>query len=638
MTITGTDLTGTTAVTFDGTPGTGLTAVTATSLKVTTPAHAAGDAAIEVTTPDGTSDGSVAYTYVAAPTVAGVAPATGPAAGGTEVTITGTGLTGATKVTFGGTVGTGLTPISATSLKVTTPAHAAGDAAIVVTAPGGTSNNDNMFAYTAAPVVTTQPLAQSRNAGGTATFTAAASGHPTPTVTWQEKLLNGSWTDMSGQTSPTLTFTANEQQNGAQYRAVFQNSIGSVTTSAATLTVTPAPGSAPDAPAAPTVTAGVSSIQVTWTAPTENGSPVTGYTVTANPGPATCSTKAKTDTSCVLGANAGESYTVTVVAQSAVGNSAPSAASNSVTPTAPATPPAAPTADAPLTTDAGPINAAEPGQQITIKGSGYAPYSTVILTMYSTPVQVGSVITDASGDFTQSVAIPSDLAATNHALVAAGVDPDGTARNLRLDLYVAPGATIKMSGPIVRNSDGRPQMFARGANNNLYTSVQAVDGTWGAWTNLGGLIYSEPVAVLNNNGRLQVFVVGGDHSIWYRLQNSDGSFAWWVPVGSPKYLHALALTQNDDGTVVIMGRGQDDNLWSIKQSSTSDPGSWTAWENLSGLIYSNPTLFKREDGLIEVFAVGGDGQIWHRVQTTVNTNNFAWWSRVSISASNRVGL
>ncbi|WP_432982803.1 IPT/TIG domain-containing protein [Dactylosporangium sp. CA-233914] len=639
VTITGTNLAGATGVTFDGTAGTNPTVVSATSLKVTTPAHAAGNAAIVVTTTsDGSSDGTLEYTYVAAPTVTAVSPADGPVAGGTEVTITGTDLTGATKVTFDGTAGTGLTVVSATSLKVTTPAHAAGDAPIVVTAPGGTSNNTEEFAYQAAPAVTTQPLAQSRSVGATASFTAAASGYPAPTVKWQEKLLGGSWTDINAQTNTTLSFAATAQQNGAQYRAVFQNSLGSATTGPATLTVTPAPGTAPNAPAAPTVTAGVSSIAVTWTAPTENGSPVTGYTVTANPGPATCSTTAKTEVSCVLGANAGVSYTVTVVAHSAAGDSAASSASSPVTPTAPTTPATAPTADASLTTDAGPINAAEPGQQITIEGSGYAPYSTVIIALYSNPIQLGSVITDGSGDFTQTVTIPSDLDATSHALVAAGVAPGGTARNLRLDLYVAPGATTKMSGPIVRNGDSRPQMFARGADNNLYTSVQAVDGTWSAWTNLGGLIYSEPVAVLDNNGRLQVFVVGGDHSIWYRLQKSDGSFAWWVPVGSPKYLHSLALTQNDDGTVVIMGRGQDDNLWSIKQSSTSDPGSWTAWENLSGLIYSNPTLFKREDGLIEVFAIGGDGQIWHRVQTTKNTNNFEWWSRVGMSVTNRIGL
>ena len=35
------------------------------------------------------------------------------------------------------------------------------------------------------PAVTTQPTAQTVNAGGTTTFTAAASGYPTPTVQWE---------------------------------------------------------------------------------------------------------------------------------------------------------------------------------------------------------------------------------------------------------------------------------------------------------------------------------------------------------------------------------------------------------------------------------------------------------------------
>ncbi|GAA0726483.1 IPT/TIG domain-containing protein [Dactylosporangium roseum] len=634
VTVTGTNLTGATAVTFDGTPGTALTAVTATSLKVTTPAHAAGAAPVVVTTAGGDSNATVEFTYVDPPVVSSVTPSSGPPAGGTVVTVNGTDLADATKVTIGGVEGTNLTPVNATSLKVTAPAGTPGTAPVVVTTAGGDSNSTIMYAYNAAPKVTKPPYAQSRSVGTQAKFTATASGYPTPDVKWQELLKGGTWTDIAGQTTGTLTFTTTDQQNGAQYRAVFQNSLGSVTTSAATLTVVPAPPDAPDKPAAPTLTAGVSSIEATWTAPNENGTEVTGYTVTATPGPATCTTKSKTETSCVLGATAGEDYTVTVVAHSAAGDSPVSDPSNSVTATEPQTPATAPPADAPLTTDAGPISAAEPGQEITLEGSGYAPFSTVVITLYSDPTELVSVLTDANGDFAQPITIPSDLQGSNHSLVAAGVGPDGTVRNLRADLYVASGATVKMTGPIVRNSVGRPQMFARGSDNNLYTNVQAADGTWGTWENLGGLIYSEPVAVLNNNGRLQVFVVGGDHSIWHRLQNADGSFAWWTPVSSPRYLHSLALTQNDDGTVVVMGRGLDDNLWATKQTSTSTPGSWTTWDNLSGLIYSNPTLHKRDDGLLEVFAIGGDGQVWHRVQTAKNTTTFVWWSRAGLSMSN----
>lgn len=68
-----------------------------------------------------------------APTVSGIAPATGSTAGGTAVTITGTGfLTGAT-VKFAGVSATNVSVVSATSITATTPAHAAGKVDVVVT-------------------------------------------------------------------------------------------------------------------------------------------------------------------------------------------------------------------------------------------------------------------------------------------------------------------------------------------------------------------------------------------------------------------------------------------------------------------------------------------------------------------------
>lgn len=73
------------------------------------------------------------------PAITGLSPATGPAAGGTPVTISGTGFTGATSVTFGGTAATSVTVVSANSITCTSPAHAAGTVDVVVTTPKGTS-------------------------------------------------------------------------------------------------------------------------------------------------------------------------------------------------------------------------------------------------------------------------------------------------------------------------------------------------------------------------------------------------------------------------------------------------------------------------------------------------------------------
>ncbi len=139
--ITGTNLTGATAVTFGATPATGFTVNSATQITATAPAGAAGTVDVTVTTAGGTSAISVAdrYTYVATPTVTGLLPSSGPISGGTSVVITGTNLTGATAVTFGATPATGFTVNSATQITATAPAGAAGTVDVTVTAAGGTS-------------------------------------------------------------------------------------------------------------------------------------------------------------------------------------------------------------------------------------------------------------------------------------------------------------------------------------------------------------------------------------------------------------------------------------------------------------------------------------------------------------------
>jgi hypothetical protein len=91
------------------------------------------------------------------------------------------------------------------------------------------------------PAITVQPANQAVTAGQTATFTAAATGSPTPTVLWQVSTDNGTtFSILPGATSTTLSFTTASSQNGNQYQAVFTNSAGSATTTAATLTVNPA--------------------------------------------------------------------------------------------------------------------------------------------------------------------------------------------------------------------------------------------------------------------------------------------------------------------------------------------------------------------------------------------------------------
>jgi hypothetical protein len=75
----------------------------------------------------------------APPTVTGLSPTEGPAAGGNTVTIEGTEFTGATEVKFGNFSAATFTVLSATEITATPPAHEAGYVQVTVTTPEGTS-------------------------------------------------------------------------------------------------------------------------------------------------------------------------------------------------------------------------------------------------------------------------------------------------------------------------------------------------------------------------------------------------------------------------------------------------------------------------------------------------------------------
>ncbi len=140
----------------------------------------------------------------------------------------------------------------------------------------------NVIAPLVAPSVTTNPVSQTVTAGGTITFTAAANGNPTPTVQWQVSTNGGtSYTNLVGATSATLTITTTATQNAYRYRAVFTNSVGTATTTAAILTVQFAPVVSTN-PTSQTIRSGNN---VTFTtAATGNPTPTVQWQVSTNGG------------------------------------------------------------------------------------------------------------------------------------------------------------------------------------------------------------------------------------------------------------------------------------------------------------------------------------------------------------------
>ncbi len=196
VTITGTGFASGATVTIGGAAATGVTWVNATSITATTPAGSAGARNVVVTNPD-TQSGTLSngFTYVAAPTASAIAPSSGPTAGGTAVTITGTGFVSGAAVTIGGAPATSVTWVNATSITATTPAGTAGAKNVVVTNPDTQSATlTNGFTYVAAPTASAIAPSSGPTAGGTAVTitgtgfvsgaTVTIGGAPATGVTW----------------------------------------------------------------------------------------------------------------------------------------------------------------------------------------------------------------------------------------------------------------------------------------------------------------------------------------------------------------------------------------------------------------------------------------------------------------------
>jgi len=190
-----------------------------------------------------------------------------------------------------------------------------------------------------APTFTAQPTNQTVTTGWIATFTAVANGNPAPTLQWYQATSTGMFTSLPGGTSATLTLpAATESMNGNKYFCTAVNSEGYAASDTVTLTVNVA--TSPEAPGFFTATPGDGQVTLSWTAPSNGGSTITGYQVSSNNGESWTSLGQSARTHTFDGLTNGTSYTFKVRAVNSVGAGAE--ATVTATPAAPATTPAAP--------------------------------------------------------------------------------------------------------------------------------------------------------------------------------------------------------------------------------------------------------------------------------------------------------
>ncbi len=262
----------------------------------------------------------------------------------------------------------------------------------------GSPQTASLTGAAGAPTITTQPASQTVTLGQTATFNVTATGTNPLSYQWQKNSTNIDQATSSSYTTPATT----SADNGSRFTVLVSNSVGSVTSNAATLTVS-TPPSITTQPASQTVTAGQTAtftVAVIGTNPLsyqwqKNSTNITGATSS------NCTTPATT--------TADNNSTFDVVVTNGAGSVTSNAATLTVNP-APTSPAANP---ASLTFTSQMVGTTSPAQTATLSNNG------------GTSLSITSVsVTGANaGDFAQTSTCGTSLAAGGNCTVSVVFSP-----------------------------------------------------------------------------------------------------------------------------------------------------------------------------------------------------------------------
>ena len=329
----------------------------------------------------------------------------------------------------------------------------------------------------APPVVTLNPTDQSINAGLVVTFTAAASGSPTPSVQWQRSVDGGlTFSNIAGATSASYSFTVAVGQDGYQFRAVFTNGSGTATTTAANLfvqaqatppkiTLNPASQSIPDGNSVTFSAAatGVPTPTIQWQVSTNGGSTYTNIS-------------GATSTTYSFNVSAAQSgYVYRAIFTNGLGSTPTTAATLTVT--APATPPTVTQNPTSVTTVVG--NTAT----FTVAATGI-PFPTV---QWQVSTDLGTSYRNIPGATSRQYSVAATYDVSSYRYRAIFTNVNGIAVTSSATLVVTPpsAAPVVTVNPTLQSVlDGQRVTFGATASGSPSPSVQ-----WQVSTN-GGTTYS----------------------------------------------------------------------------------------------------------------------------------------------------
>ncbi len=446
------------------------------------------------------------------------------------------------------------------------------------TGPGPSSVVSNSVTPAGLPVAPSTVTATAGNGQATVGFSGAVNNGST--ITSYTVTSNPGGLTASGASSP-LTVTGLTNGTPYTFTVTATNSVGTSTASAASNSVTPA--AVPSAPTTIAATAGDTQATINFSGALSNGSNITGYTVTSNPGGLTASGASSPLT--VTGLTNGQPYTFTVTATNGIGTSTASSASNSVTPAG------LPVAPSTVTATAG-------NGQATVSFSGAVNNGSTI-TNYTVTSNPGGLTASGAVSPLIVVGLTDGIPYTFTVTATNGI---GTSSASAASNSVTPAAVPSAPTTLVATAgDTQATVTFSGAlsNGSAITSYTVT-------SNPGGLTASgasSPLVVMGlTNGQSYVFTVSATNGIGTSAASSVSNSV--TPAGLPVAPSSVTATAGNTQATVSFSGALNNGSPITSYTVTSNPGGLTA----SGAV-SPLTVMGLTDGTAYTFTVTATNSI-----------------------------
>lgn len=197
------------SVTFGGVAAIQVSMISPLQLRAVVPSHTSGTVSVRVTNPDGTSATLAnGFTYGSTTfSLNSVSPISGPANGGTTITISGSNFQSGASVTLGGLAASSVTVSNSTTIQAATPTHSSGPVTVVVTNPNGHSATlPSGFTFHSVNLVWSAPASSPVTITGYNVYRALSSAGPFSRLNGSTTIADTSFNDGSVQGATTYFY------------------------------------------------------------------------------------------------------------------------------------------------------------------------------------------------------------------------------------------------------------------------------------------------------------------------------------------------------------------------------------------------------------------------------------------------